>query len=168
MIMKRVVYLANGLGFSALASPAVAAVAARLEREGYEVYEPFTASKDLGAEIARLQATERDFDAMKKKVQAINEEIGRRNAEAISRSTHVVAIMDGGFDVDSGVAAEVGYAAGKGKQVLGLRTDFRTGGDNVGSVVNLQLEHFIASSGGSIIRDVEALIGSLNASRAAK
>ncbi len=158
--MKRI-YLANSLGFSSLASPAVAAIVARLEREGNEVFEPFSASKDLGAETARLQATEKDIDSLKMKLRGINDEIGKRNAEAIERSTHVIAILDGGFDVDSGVAAEVGYAAGKGKRVIGLRTDFRTGGDNLGSIINLQVEHFIKASGGSIVPDVEALIGLL-------
>nr|MDO8083306.1 nucleoside 2-deoxyribosyltransferase [Candidatus Sigynarchaeum springense] len=164
--MRRI-YLANSLGFSMLARPAVAAIAARLEREGFEVFEPFTASKNLGAEIARLQATENDFNVLKKKLRAINEEIGKRNAEAIERSTCVIAILDGGFDVDSGVAAEIGYAAGKGKMIFGLRTDFRPGGDNIGSTINLQVEHFIAATGGSIAPDVEALIGLLKRARAA-
>jgi nucleoside 2-deoxyribosyltransferase len=154
--MKRI-YLANGLGFSSLASPAVAAIVARLEREGIEVFEPFSASKDLGAEIARLQATEKDIDALKNQLRIINDEIGRRNTEAIGRSTHVIAILDGGFDVDSGVAAEIGYAAGKGKRVIGLRTDFRPG-ENIGLAVNLQVEHFIKTSGGSIVSDIEVVL----------
>jgi nucleoside 2-deoxyribosyltransferase len=164
--MKRI-YLANGLGFSSLASPAVAAIASRLEREGIEVFEPFSASKDLGAETARLQATEKDINLLKKRIRIINDEIGKRNADAIENSTIVVAILDGSFDVDSGVAAEIGYAAGKGKRVIGLRTDFRTGGDNLGSTINLQVEHFIKTSGGQIVPDVEALIGLLKKVRAA-
>ncbi len=160
------IYLASGLGFSSLASPAVAALASRLEREGIEVFEPFSASKDLGAEIARLQASEKDIDSLKNQLRVINDEIGKRNVEAIERSTHVIAILDGGFDVDSGVAAEIGYAAGKGKRVIGLRTDFRTGGENIGSTVNLQVEHFIKTSGGQIVPDVEALIGLLVKARA--
>ncbi|MEX2682139.1 MAG: nucleoside 2-deoxyribosyltransferase [Candidatus Sigynarchaeota archaeon] len=165
--MRRL-YLANSLGFSSLTSPAIAAIAARLEREGFEVFEPFTANKDLGAEIARLQSTEKDFNVLKNRLRAISEEIGRRNAGAIERSTDVIAILDGGLDVDSGVAAEIGYAAGKGKRVFGLRTDFRTGGDNPGSTINLQVEHFIAATGGSIAPDVETLIGLMSKARAAK
>ena len=155
--MRRI-YLANGLGFSSLASPAVAAIVARLEREGIEVFEPFVASKDLGAEITRLQNTEKNLDVLKKKLRAISDEIGRRNADAIERSTDVIAILDGGFDVDSGVAAEIGYAAGKGKRVIGLRTDFRPGGDNPGVTVNLQIEHFINTSGGSIVSDIDDVL----------
>ncbi len=158
--MKRI-YLANGLGFSTLTHPAIAVIAVRLGVEGIEVFEPFSASKDLGAEIARLQATEKNIDALKKKLRIINDEIGKRNTEAIERSTHVIAILDGGFDIDSGVAAEIGYAAGKGKRIIGLRTDFRPGGDNPGSAVNLQVEHFIKASGGSIVSDIEAVLSLL-------
>jgi nucleoside 2-deoxyribosyltransferase len=160
--LDAVIYLANGLGFSAITSPAVAAIKARLEQHGFTVFEPFSASKDLGAEIVKLQQSEKNIDILKEKLAAINVKIGKRNAIAIEKSMFIVAILDGGFDVDSGVAAEIGYAAGKSRPIIGLRTDFRPGGDNPGAVVNLQVEYFITRSGGSIVPSVDALIQALS------
>ena len=56
-----------------------------------------------------------------------------------------------GTDVDSGSAAEVGYAFAKAKPILGYRGDFRLSADNEGSMVNLQVEYFIRQSGGTIM-----------------
>ncbi len=47
---------------------------------------------------------------------------------AIDDSVAVVAILDGA-DSDSGTCVEIGYAKGKGKIVIGLRTDFRSSED---------------------------------------
>ena len=49
----------------------------------------------------------------------------------------VVAILDGA-DPDSGTAFECAIAWSRGIPVIGLRTDFRKGGDGVGNV-NLML-----------------------------
>ena len=49
----------------------------------------------------------------------------------------VVAILDGP-DADSGTSFEMGYARGRGKRVIGVRTDFR-GGEDHG--VNLMLSN---------------------------
>ncbi|NMC04317.1 MAG: hypothetical protein GYA24_03850 [Candidatus Lokiarchaeota archaeon] len=152
------VYLANGLGFTTLAAPAITGIVQRLEKEGFSIFEPFFASKDLGVEIARLQQFEKNLDLLKEKLAIINSEIGKRNALAIEESSVVVAVLDGGLDLDSGVAAEIGYASGKGKPIVGLRTDFRLAGDNFGSVVNLQVEYFITRNGGMILPDVDSLV----------
>lgn len=79
------------------------------------------------------------------------------NAEAIDTSDGLFAILDG-VDVDSGTAAEGGYAFGRGKHVCGLRTDFRLAGDNPGSIVNLQVEHVILASGGTIVTTSNDLV----------
>ncbi len=67
-----------------------------------------------------------------------------------------------GSDVDSGTAAEIGFAAALGKPIIGLRLDTRRTGDNDGTVVNLQVQHFIVAGGGSVwtsLHDaVEALV----------
>jgi nucleoside 2-deoxyribosyltransferase len=65
-------------------------------------------------------------------------------------------VLDG-TDVDSGSAAEVGYAFAKGKPILGYRGDFRLSADNEGSTVNLQVEYFIRQSGGDIIAQIADL-----------
>ena len=79
---------------------------------------------------------------------------GRRNAELIDESDALLAILDGP-DVDSGTAAEVGYAAARGKPIVGVRDDLRQTGDNPGVTVNLQVEYFIRSAGGSIEPSLE-------------
>ena len=80
--------------------------------------------------------------------------VGRRNAELIDESDALLAILDGP-DVDSGTAAEVGYAAARGKPIVGVREDLRQTGDNPGVTVNLQVEYFIRSTGGSIAPSLE-------------
>jgi len=68
----------------------------------------------------------------------------------------MLAVLDG-TDVDSGTAAEIGYAAALNKKICGYRGDFRKSGDNEGSVINLQVEYFILSSGGQIVSDLVML-----------
>jgi nucleoside 2-deoxyribosyltransferase len=82
-------------------------------------------------------------------LRTMNRQIGRRNAEMIRRCAAVLAVLDGS-DVDSGTAAEIGYAAALARPVVGLRTDTRCSGDNEASVVNLQVEWFIEESGGVV------------------
>ena len=48
--------------------------------------------------------------------------------DAINHSDAVVAILDGA-DTDSGTCIEIGYAKAKGKLIIGVRTDFRSGED---------------------------------------
>lgn len=48
--------------------------------------------------------------------------------ETLDRCDVVVAVLDGP-DADSGTCFEIGYARGRGKAVIGLRTDFRSGQD---------------------------------------
>jgi nucleoside 2-deoxyribosyltransferase len=69
----------------------------------------------------------------------------------------VLAVLDGP-DVDSGTAAEIGYAAALGKPVIGLRTDTRRSGDNDATIVNLQIEWFIHHTGGTITETVGTAI----------
>jgi nucleoside 2-deoxyribosyltransferase len=64
----------------------------------------------------------------------------------------LLAVVDGN-DIDSGTAAEIGAASALGKPVVGLRTDFRSMGDNDGSPINLQVEFFIRNNGGAIYAD---------------
>lgn len=80
---------------------------------------------------------------------ALNHAIGQRNERMLEDCAAVLAVLDG-VDVDSGTAAEIGYARARAKPVVGLRTDLRHSGDNDAAVVNLQVEHFIVASGGVI------------------
>jgi nucleoside 2-deoxyribosyltransferase len=86
-------------------------------------------------------------------------EVGGRNAEAIRSCRLLVAQLDG-QEVDSGTAAEVGYAAALGLTCFGWRSDLRQAGEP-GVRVNLQLESFIVASGGVIAASLEELLAAL-------
>ena len=67
------------------------------------------------------------------------EAIFRRNVSDLERSDVVMAVLDQA-DPDSGTAWEVGYAFHLGRPIVGVRTDFRAGGDEDRSAnVNLML-----------------------------
>lgn len=104
------------------------------------------------AEIAQLP----EHKERVRRLRAINHQLGHGNEERIRASDAVIAVLDG-VDVDSGTAAEVGFAYALGLRIYGLRTDFRLAGDNLGSVVNLQVQYFIEQSGGRIVGSVEEL-----------
>lgn len=99
----------------------------------------------------------------------LNRRIGARNTQRIHQAHGVVAVLDGP-DVDSGVAAEIGYATGLGRWVLGFRSNTRSRGDNPGCLVNLQVEHFIRTRGeiytalDSLLVDLQARVSAFNAS----
>jgi nucleoside 2-deoxyribosyltransferase len=120
-----------------------------LRAAGVDVLDPWdAASADAFAAAGRLAEPDRTA-----RLAAVNESVGRRNTELIHRCDGVLAILDG-VDVDSGTAAEVGYARAIGKPVVGLRTDLRPGGDNPATPVNLQVAYFIYASGGTVCTDL--------------
>ena len=86
-------------------------------------------------------------------------EVGARNAALIRQSTLVIACLDG-QEVDSGTAAEVGYAAALGRPIYGLRSDLRLAGEPE-MAVNLQVEYFVTSTGGSVAGSLKALLDAL-------
>ncbi len=86
----------------------------------------------------------------------VNRVIGENNARAIRTADVIVAVLDGP-DVESGTAAEIGYGAALGKQIIGYRGDFRLSADNEGSTVNLQVEYFILASSGRIVSTLDLL-----------
>jgi nucleoside 2-deoxyribosyltransferase len=81
------------------------------------------------------------------------EKLGAINAADIERADGIVAALDG-VDVDSGTAAEIGYAAALGKWIIGYRGDFRKAGEDPKVVVNLQVQYFIEKNGGTIIKGI--------------
>lgn len=151
---KKRVYLASPLGFAESTRAFMESLIPRL-RDHVEVENPWDDARFVEdfAAIAQLDSVA----ARQERLGAINREIGRFNAECIDRSDALFAILDG-VDVDSGTAAEIGYAFAKGKRVYGLRTDFRLAGDNAGAIVNLQVEYFIRASGGTIVTTADALV----------
>lgn len=89
-----------------------------------------------------------------KMLSVINREIAAMNTSAIKSCDGVFAILDG-VDVDSGTAAEIGYAAALGKRIFSFRGDFRQTGDNVGARVNLQVQYFIETCGGGVENNID-------------
>ncbi len=158
--MSHSLYLAGPLGFSEAGRwfhnqqmvPA-------LHHLGFELLDPWQLN-DTPQLQAALGLT--DLNKQRLRLAELNVEIGRVNAEAIDRCDWVVAILDG-VDVDSGTAAEIGYAFAKGKRIYGYRGDFRFSCDNLGSTVNLQVEYFIRQSGGEICTELEQLLALLDA-----
>jgi nucleoside 2-deoxyribosyltransferase len=85
--------------------------------------------------------------------------LGARNEEAIRSCSLLVALLDG-QELDSGTAAEVGFAAALGLRCYGLRTDVRQHGE-AGVHVNLQVEHFVVASGGIVVTTVDELVAAV-------
>jgi nucleoside 2-deoxyribosyltransferase len=150
--------MASPLGFSQAGRHFYAGVLVPFVRGlGYEVLDPW-ALADAGR-IAAVQAMPYGT-ARREAWRALDREIGATNRAAIDAAHGVVAVLDG-VDVDSGTAAEIGYAFARGKLIVGYRGDFRLSADNEGSTVNLQVEYFIRESGGTIVERYEDLAPAL-------
>lgn len=154
------IYLASPLGFSEAGRHFYAAVLLPFVRGlGLEVLDPWTLTD--ARRIDAVQAL--PYGPAKREAwRRLNMQMGATNRAAIDRAHAVVAVLDG-VDVDSGTAAEIGYAFARGKLILGYRGDFRLSADNEGSTVNLQVEYFVRRSGGTIVTRWEDLGARLRA-----
>jgi len=151
---KPIVYVAGPYGFSEAGRLFhYEKLLPMLSGLGFELRDPWslTPPEVLGPVLAMPFGIERR-EAWRK----VNVVIGRNNERAIQESNLVVAVLDG-TDVDSGTAAEIGYAYAHGKLVVGYRGDFRQSADNDGGLVNLQVEYFVRQSGGEIFTSLEDL-----------
>lgn len=93
------------------------------------------ALEDLGFSVFVPQEDSNDTEAAREDMDSAN--IFQLNVEAIDACDMVVAVLDGGTDVDSGTAWEIGYAYAKNKTIIGIKTDFRTLGPE--GLVNLMI-----------------------------
>ena len=152
------VYLASPLGFSQAGRLFYEMVLIPVVRDlGFEVLDPWASNDPTRiAAVAAMPPGPDRVDAWR----ALNLEIGAANRDAIDRADGVVAVLDG-VDVDSGTAAEIGYAFARGRWIVGYRGDFRLSADNEGGIVNLQVEYFIRASGGTIVERYEDLAKAL-------
>lgn len=151
------VYLASPLGFAESTTHFMEHLIERVAPH-VEVTNPWD-DKRFEEEFVRIGGIDSRAEAYAA-LAKINTELGRANAESICNADGVVAVLDG-VDVDSGTAAEIGYAFALGKRCYGLRTDFRLAGDNPGLMVNLQVQYFIEASGGSVQTTIEGLLEEL-------
>src|SRR5262245_51751504 len=152
------IYMASPLGFSEAGRHFYNGVLVPFVRSlGCEVLDPWTLT-----DARRIRAVQAMPYGPRKRAAwgRLNLEMGATNRAAIDASRVVVAVLDG-TDVDSGTAAEIGYAFARGKLIVGYRGDFRLSADNEGSTVNLQVEYFIRESGGTIVERHEDLAQAL-------
>ncbi|MBI3635985.1 MAG: nucleoside 2-deoxyribosyltransferase [Candidatus Rokubacteria bacterium] len=126
---------------------------------GHDILDPW-ALTDVAA-VARVAAlpwgVER-YQAWRR----LDTTIAETNRRAIEEADALVAVLDGP-DVDSGTAAEIGFACGQGKPIVGYRGDTRRTGENEGVTVNLLVEYFIRASGGTIVTQLDEIAGALAA-----
>ncbi len=138
------VYLAGPLGFFPYGVEYMKAMKDRLTARHFEPLDPW----DL--EDQSTEATFSDPDASPERLKEANSKAGELNTKKLNQADAVLAVLDGS-DVDSGTAAEIGYAASRSIPVVGIRLDTRTSGDNAGAMVNLQVEYFIELSKGACV-----------------
>ena len=132
-------YVASPYGFSEATAVYYADLLTAVRAAGVEPLDPWAGDASF-AEAETLPPGPERTAAFR----AVNARIAQRNLELIRAADAVLAVLDG-TDVDSGVAAEIGYAAALGRPIVGLRLDTRRAGDNEGSTVNLQVEHLLAA-----------------------
>jgi nucleoside 2-deoxyribosyltransferase len=154
---RQSLYLASPLGFAESTRAYLDLIVTRLEALGLEVRNPWT-SPEATAAAAEIREAEGldDREQRRARLQAANRRIGAANEQSIRDSDLVVAVLDG-IDVDSGTAAEIGFAAALGLRIYGLRTDWRRGPENEGADVNLQVQWWIEHSGGAIAHSLDEL-----------
>ena len=148
---RRRCYVASPLGFTAAGRKYYTEVLVPTLARVVEPVDPWTLASATEIEAARASGKQREFWL----------EVGRRNTEAIDSCELLAAVLDG-QEVDSGTAAEVGYASARGLTCFGVRTDLRQSGES-GMAVNLQVEHFIERSGGSVQGSLSELVAALAA-----
>jgi nucleoside 2-deoxyribosyltransferase len=150
------VYVASPLGFNEpgrhwaaeVLHPALAAA-------GWEVLDPWVDEAGVVAATLALPPGAARLEALLE----MSRSIGARNRRLLAEAAAVLAVLDGP-DVDSGTAAEIGWAAASGIPVIGLRTDFRLA-EHEGARVNLQIEDFVVVSGGVLVRSLDAAVAAL-------
>ncbi|MGC8645857.1 MAG: nucleoside 2-deoxyribosyltransferase [Thermoplasmata archaeon] len=113
-------YLASPLGFSEAGLVFLRLYKKKLSRI-FKVVDPWETilPKQMSTIIKEMETTSHE--------KLIS--IGRKNEKRIRDCDILIAVLDG-TDVDSGTAAEIGFAYGIGKRVYGYRGDFRKTGDN--------------------------------------
>jgi len=148
-------YIASPLGFSEAGRSYYADHYLPALREHVEPVDPWTLSSTEEFVVAGAAARLQEFGI----------EVGARNAEAIRGAGLLIAHLDG-QEIDAGTASEVGYGAALGLPCVAVRSDLRASGEP-GMRVNLQVEAFIALSGGFIAGSLSELVERLAALRGA-
>ncbi len=150
---KKSIYLANPLGFTEAGRHFLhEKLIPTIEDLGYTVINPFEEISKEEVEEAKAS----DFKEREENLKELDRGMGESNRKSIENCDIVIAVLEGS-DVDSGTAAEVGYATGIGKKIIGYRSDFRLSSENIGTEINLQVQYFIEKSGGRIFDSLDEL-----------
>ena len=72
------IYLANALGFASLGAQILEQVKEKLNNAGFAVHEPFEHSKDEGAELKSIMATNGDIKSIRIRSREISMKIGKK------------------------------------------------------------------------------------------
>lgn len=152
---KEVIYLASYLGFSPEYLPYLKKVRAKLRGLGYHVLCPWERNNVTDKEIKWVLAAT-SYAERVKRFAPVAQRIGSGNAEDIRKSDIVFAVVDG-TEPDSGTISEIGYGAGLGKKIYGLRTDLRNAGEFTGIPLNLQVYYFLVNFGGKLFRSIDEI-----------
>ena len=144
------VYLASHLGFIELGKDNLVKFHKVLEK--FHILDPWDDKYEK--EFDKLKEIH-NLEQLRFEMKKVNQMIGQKNEDMINKSDLMVAILDG-VDVDSGVAVEIGYAFSK-MPIIGYRSDIRGSSSNIAEIVNLQVEHFIEKSGGTIVKSLSEL-----------
>ena len=151
------VYVASPLGFSEPGRHYLQAVLhPRLTAAGWSVLDPWEDPTGVVAETLALSAGPARREALVR----MSRTIGERNRTLLAGAAAVLAVLDGP-DVDSGTAAEVGWAAAHRIPVVGWRSDFRLA-DHEAAPVNLQVEDFVLVSGGQMVTTLDEALTALH------
>jgi len=153
---RHAVYVASPLGFSEPGRHYLSEVLhPRLAAAGWSVLDPWDDPTGVVAQTLALPAGPPRRAALVRMSRAI----GERNRSLLAAAEAVLAVLDGP-DVDSGTAAEVGWAAAQGIPVVGWRSDFRLA-DHEAAPVNLQVEDFVLVSGGRMVVTLDEALTAL-------
>jgi hypothetical protein len=149
---KKVIgYLANGLGFSMLKYMLYAKIIPKISNIGIVIEDPFEECKKeldpkffAGIDDKRYGEVFKYWSDFGVKITPINNNL-------MKNSDCLIAILDGGPDIDSGVASEIGYYTGiKRGPIFAFRTDFRLL-ENIAAPINCQVLGYILQSGGKFV-----------------
>jgi nucleoside 2-deoxyribosyltransferase len=147
------IYLASPLGFMTGTQGYLQQLKEHLSAQGLRILDPWSKdwSETINSSFESIpsQGLENAFGSTASLIGATNEMM-------IREADLLLAVLDG-MEPDSGTVAELGFAAALGKTVYGLRTDLRDAGDFPGVPLNLQVLHFIKSSGGCLFRAIDEI-----------
>ena len=155
--MKQVkAYLANQFGFSETGKYILESlIKPKIHEIGIIIHDPFLeCGKEFDPDY--LLKLERYEDRIDYYVE-FNSKVSLINNRLMRDSNCLLAVLDGGHQIDEGVASEIGYYAGiEQGPIFALRSDLRSG-ENIATSVNPQILGYIQHSKGVLVDGNNAL-----------